>query len=1210
MSSKLAAAAAADSNSSDEKPIGKKSMAKVQAPVADKTGGVFAGAASAKPKVAAAASAPPPAAAPARNASLAPILRRPAATAAAASSAAPVLVSQGAAATGSKPPAKPPAKPTAAATAAAAVEVAGGPAVSALVDKKVKPAVVIGVPGDAPLMAEAGLTGELKARLTGTKERLDIITPVMISNASGESVVPSNKYVAGPSTDRVVRNEYRPISSASFPDFIIQAFNQYSPYLQRVLTEGRAAAAVAKPLNKNACKERPTKLETFYYQNFVRDYLSRGTPYRGLLVYHGLGTGKTCTSIAAAEALYWGGQKTIYIMTPATLSSNYRKDLGKCGYYPLRTNNHWAFIKLTESGTVKNWLIKYLGLPEAIIDQQGGGWVPNPDIPSNWDTLSPDVHASILSQQKAHMAHRFRFIHYNGITPTILSKLAAAGVAEGKSMFDDAVVVIDEVHNLVRTINGSEIGGKPMSRLIQGGEPREPTWSTPIGRQRPGFRYPRGYTLYRLLQNAVGAKIIVLSATPMINYAQELAILLNIIGGEQRAVEIPLVTEMDEAAEAKLVKWAQTRPDIDYYNVEVTAEGKRVLLVTPVPYGFTKVVREDFSSRGFVRELPENIKPVGESRERNMDHWAVTLIKDLEAKVDILKGLGFEAETAVTAARAANPSFPTSGVEGTGSAKTHFSLRTYPLLPEDKDHFVDNFINRNTLELHHHNVLTARATGLVSYYRGGSEELMPRPGRNELVLVPFSDYAYKNYVAVRMEELKEEPPEEEDDKKSQLKRKGMTAAEVDLYTQATQAQAQGFMCGSRAACNFTFPDGVEMPLLIGKEKAKLLGLEQDRILAANYTEAVNEAEEGGAGDDLPEAAAAASGAAAAGSVEGIAAAALQPTTEGEPEEAVVPVDAKTSGITNDMIKRLKRDAPESLNRDLAQYSPKYAAMIANIRLSPGPVLVYSQFKTLEGLGIFAAALEMSDEHYNYLDIVKVGGVWQIPPELLTPAEIAKPRYILYTGDQALEKRRILLQLYNADLENLPPKLKEQCTLLLQGAEDNRDGRVCRVFMITQSGAEGISMLNTRQVHIMESYWNNVRLQQVIGRAIRLCSHMNLEWDDRVVDIFTYLSVMTPEQQAMAPPKMKWKDGGKTTDQTIHNIATRKQELANRLADVLQSSATDCQLHFNEHGSATQCFQFQAGSRPMFLYHPNWRKDLIAATRGRPAAAGAGGAAEE
>jgi len=1191
-------------------------MAKPKAPVINKTAGSFtaAGGAGAKPKGTAAGGAglaKPPAAAPARNQSLDPIITKSAAPAAAASSAAPVLVSQGAAVAAGTAVKKPPAKPTAGASAAATAEVAGGPAPSALVDKKVKPAVVIGVPGDAPLMAEADLTGELKARLTGTKERLDIIKPVTVKAGDGEATVANNKFVEG--MPHVADNEYRPISSASFPDFIIQAFNQYSPYLQRVLTEGRAAAAVPKPLNKNACKERPTKLETFYYQNFVRDYLSRGTPYRGLLVYHGLGTGKTCTSIAAAEALYWGGQKIIYIMTPATLSSNYRKDLGKCGYYPLRTNNHWAFIKLTASGTVKNWLIKYLGLPEELIDQQGGGWVPNPDVPSNWDELSPEVRASILNQQKAHMAHRFRFIHYNGITPTILSQLAAAGVAEGKSMFDDAVVVIDEVHNLVRTINGSEIGGKPMSRLIQGGEPREPTWSTPIGRQRPGFRYPRGYTLYRLLQNAVGAKIIVLSATPMINYAQELAILLNIIGGEQRAVEIPLVSaEMDAAAEAKLVTWAQQRPDIDFYSVEVANEGKRVLLVTPVPHGFTKVVRADFSSRGFVRERPETIKPVADAKERNMDHWAVTLIKDLEAKVNILKGKGLEAETAVAAARATNPSFPTSGVEGTGAAKTHFNLRTYPLLPEDKDDFVDNFINRNTLDIIHSNLLTARATGLVSYYRGGSEELMPRPGRNELVLIPFSEYAYKNYVAVRMEELKEEPPEEEEDKKSQLKRKGMTAAEVDLYTQATQAQAQGFMCGSRAACNFTFPDGLEVPLLTGKEKAKLLGLDQDRILAANYAEAVDEAEEGGAGDALPDAAAAAAaGGGAADSVAAIAAAALQPAaaTEGEPEEAAIPVDAKTSGITNDIIKRLKKDAPSALSSDLALYSPKYAAMIINIRTSPGPVLVYSQFKTLEGLGIFAAALEMSEEHYNYLDIVKVGGVWQIPAALLTAAEIAKPRYILYTGDQPLEKRRLLLQLYNADLENLPPKLKEQCTVLLQGAEDNRDGRVCRVFMITQSGAEGISLLNTRQVHIMESYWNNVRLQQVIGRAIRLCSHMNLDWDDRVVDIFTYLSVMTEEQKAMAPPKMKRKDGGNTTDQTIHNIATRKQELANGLANILQSSATDCQLHFNEHGSATQCFQFQAGSRPMFLYHPNWRKDLVSATRGRPAAtAGATAAA--
>ena len=39
------------------------------------------------------------------------------------------------------------------------------------------------------------------------------------------------------------------------------------------------------------------------YQKFVKGYLSLETPFRGLLVYHGLGTGKTATSVITAEGL-------------------------------------------------------------------------------------------------------------------------------------------------------------------------------------------------------------------------------------------------------------------------------------------------------------------------------------------------------------------------------------------------------------------------------------------------------------------------------------------------------------------------------------------------------------------------------------------------------------------------------------------------------------------------------------------------------------------------------------------------------------------------------------------------------------------------------------------------------------------------------------------------------------------------------------------
>ena len=37
------------------------------------------------------------------------------------------------------------------------------------------------------------------------------------------------------------------------------------------------------------------------HQAFVRNFLSAATPYSGLLLYHGLGTGKTCTAITVAE---------------------------------------------------------------------------------------------------------------------------------------------------------------------------------------------------------------------------------------------------------------------------------------------------------------------------------------------------------------------------------------------------------------------------------------------------------------------------------------------------------------------------------------------------------------------------------------------------------------------------------------------------------------------------------------------------------------------------------------------------------------------------------------------------------------------------------------------------------------------------------------------------------------------------------------------
>jgi hypothetical protein len=46
------------------------------------------------------------------------------------------------------------------------------------------------------------------------------------------------------------------------------------------------------------------------------------------------------------------------------------------------------------------------------------------------------------------------------------------------------------------------------------------------------------------------------------------------------------------------------------------------------------------------------------------------------------------------------------------------------------------------------------------------------------------------------------------------------------------------------------------------------------------------------------------------------------------------------------------------------------------------------------------------------------------------------------------------------------------------------------------------------VHVIEPFWNEVRVKQVLGRGSRNKSHNYLEPAERKVDNFVYRSVMT------------------------------------------------------------------------------------------------------
>jgi SNF2 family DNA or RNA helicase len=91
--------------------------------------------------------------------------------------------------------------------------------------------------------------------------------------------------------------------------------------------------------------------------------------------------------------------------------------------------------------------------------------------------------------------------------------------------------------------------------------------------------------------------------------------------------------------------------------------------------------------------------------------------------------------------------------------------------------------------------------------------------------------------------------------------------------------------------------------------------------------------------------------------------------------------------------------------------------------------------------------------------------------------------------------------------------------------------------------EGVSLLRVQQVHVLEPYWNMSRLDQVIGRAIRFCSHKDVASQDREVKVYVYIGVGQKSDEI-------------TVDKHIMNLAFKKKELTDQFEEIMQEMAID------------------------------------------------------
>jgi hypothetical protein len=114
-------------------------------------------------------------------------------------------------------------------------------------------------------------------------------------------------------------------------------FNEF----QEKITQLYSSFAWASPIVKSGCDSTtlaaPGRPVTFSNtQDFVRHYLTPGSPFKGLLAWHSVGTGKTCMAVAAATTEFEAaGYNILWVTRNALMADVYKNIFGSVCSAPL-----------------------------------------------------------------------------------------------------------------------------------------------------------------------------------------------------------------------------------------------------------------------------------------------------------------------------------------------------------------------------------------------------------------------------------------------------------------------------------------------------------------------------------------------------------------------------------------------------------------------------------------------------------------------------------------------------------------------------------------------------------------------------------------------------------------------------------------------------------------------------------------------------------
>lgn len=214
----------------------------------------------------------------------------------------------------------------------------------------------------------------------------------------------------------------------------------------------------AEEFKKNA--EQLCKFEKTYYQHFVSQYISQRSPYKSILLYHGLGSGKTCSAITIAEGFLKNHrmyeEPIIWVVSKKALEQSFEQEIFR---------------------TI------LLATPEFLREQCTG---------DKYHEMIPDhdklTHKKLIKRIHKIIKSRYKFFGYDKFANVI---------EEMKETVENKIIIIDEAHNIRNTF------GKEQKKMIK--------------------------PILTFIKESKNNKLILLSATPMFNEAEEILWLTGLL---------------------------------------------------------------------------------------------------------------------------------------------------------------------------------------------------------------------------------------------------------------------------------------------------------------------------------------------------------------------------------------------------------------------------------------------------------------------------------------------------------------------------------------------------------------------------------------------------------------------------------------------------------------------------------------------------------